>query len=116
MCNKNLSRLFAFAAFATLLFASTLTLAQKSPDAANEVTGTGTKGDIPVFKGAHTIGNSIAKQIGTSTIEVSSGSGTAANTVFGNNTQTDGLSNGAGVYGQLSTTGQSITGSGFLFG
>jgi len=80
------------------------------------ITGGGTKGDIPVFKGAHAIGNSIAKQVGTTSIVVSAGGGSPTNLIFGNNTQTDGLTNGAGVYGQLSTTGESTTGSGFLFG
>jgi hypothetical protein len=87
-------------------------VAQDTP--AVNVTGGGTKGTIPVFTGAHKIGNSIVKQAGT---EISVAGGVEATTsvsgtngVFGNNTV--GINGtGNGVYGQDSSIGQSNTGA-----
>ena len=91
MCNKNVSRLLAFAAFATLLVVSTLTFAQSPPEQANEVTGGGAAGRIPVFTAAHKIGNSIMKQAGGSIsvaggVSAVSGGSSATDGVFGGNT------------------------------
>jgi hypothetical protein len=103
--------------FVVLLFAlacfSLTAIAQDNSQ--TNITGTGKKGDIPVFTGTHSIGNSIAKQSAGS-FEVTSNESVSTNTVSGNNGQTDSLAQGAGVYGQLSTTGQSTTGQGFQFG
>ncbi len=52
------------------------------------ITGGGKKGDIPVFTGANSIGNSIAKQAAKNSIEVASehtGDVTDGTIVFGNN-------------------------------
>jgi hypothetical protein len=80
------------------------------------ITGSGTKGDIPVFTGAHAIGNSIAKQAGGNIsvkggVVATKGGGSAQNVVYGNNGQTDSLGAGAGTFGELSTTGESTVGS-----
>lgn len=86
------------------------------------ITGTGTNHKIPVFTGTTTIGNSIMTQGGGAIhvaggVAATKGGTTATNGVSGSNKQTDGLSNGAGVYGQLSQSGtESLTGQGFLFG
>jgi hypothetical protein len=82
------------------------------------ITGTGTKGDIPVFKGAHVIGNSIMKQSGgdihvAGGVDATTGGSAARNTVFGTNKQTDNLAAGAGTFGELSANGESGVGSGW---
>jgi len=86
------------------------------------ITGAGAKGKIPVFTGAHSIGNSIIKQ-GGGDIHVAGGVDAATktangNTVLGTNTQPDTAATGAGagVFGELSTTGESNTGIAFQFG
>src|ERR1700733_6790393 len=82
------------------------------------ITGGGTKGKIPVYTGAHSIGNSIATQGGGNInvkggVVATKGGSASQNTVQGNNTQTDSLGAGAGVFGELSTTGESTTGQNF---
>jgi len=90
--------------------------------AQTNITGGGKKGDIPVFTGKTTIGNSIMKQANgeinvAGSVSATGGTGsTGINLISSSNQQVDGDSNGAGVYGQLSTTGESLTGQGFLFG
>jgi hypothetical protein len=85
------------------------------------ITGGGVKGKIPVFTGAHAIGDSIASQ-GSGSINVKGGvtatrgGSNSNNTISSKNTQADSLGNGAAVYGQLSTTGESGTGSNWANG
>jgi len=80
------------------------------------VTGGGTKGKIPLWKGSHKIGNSIMSQTSGS-ISVAGGvaasSSSAVNAVSGSNTTPLGTA-GAGTYGQDSTSGQSTSGQTFL--
>lgn len=84
------------------------------------VTGSGTKNKIAVFKGPHQIGNSIMTQ-SSGNVDVSGGvaatnSGNNVNTVNGTNTSAPGGTQGAGTYGELSSTGESGTGSGWANG
>jgi hypothetical protein len=100
--------LFAFACF------SLTAVAQDNSQ--TNITGAGAAGKIPVFTGAHSIGNSIATQGGGNInvkggVVATKGGSTSHNTVQGNNGQTDSLGAGAGVFGELSTTGESTTGS-----
>ena len=124
MCNKNVSRLFAFAAFATLLVA---TMWAQSPPANTITCASGTackKLYIPVFNsngGAATVKDSLMHQSSgvvdvAGGVSATKGGSTAQNVVFGTNKQTDSLATGAGVFGELSTTGESITGQGIQFG
>jgi len=98
---------------------------QDSP--ATNITGGGAKGKIPVFTGAHSIGNSIMSQAsgkisvnGSVAASASSGavvSGTTSSTaaaygVSGSNDSSTGV--GAGTYGQNSTSGESLTGAALL--
>jgi len=110
--------------FVVLLFAlacfSLTALAQDNSQ--TNITGGGTKGKIPVFTGAHSVGNSIASQ-GGGNINVKGGvrgatSAANSNTILGTNTQPDQdeSGQGAGVFGEISTTGESTTGQGFAFG
>ena len=114
MVAKQVVRVFLFA-----LACFSLAAAQDVSQA--NITGAGTKGHIPVFTGANSIGNSIASQ-GGGNLNVKGGvaakkaGSTANNTVYGNNGQTDSLATGAGVFGELSTTGESTTGQAFQFG
>ena len=99
---------FALACF------SLMAVAQDNSQAT--ITGGGIKGKIPVFTGASTIGNSIAGQAGGNInvkggVVANKGGGAAQNVVYGGNGQTDSLGSGAGVFGELSTTGESTTGS-----
>jgi len=85
------------------------------------VTGGGTAGTIPVFTAAHAIHNSIVKQAGgninvSGGVNATKGGSTAQNLVYGNNNQADSLVTGAGAFGELSTTGESLTGQAFQFG
>jgi hypothetical protein len=124
MYQKKASRLFAFAAFATLLVVPMW--AQAPP--ANPITcssGTACKKNfVPLFAssgGAATVKDSIVKQGGGAIsvaggVNAAKGGSVAQNVISGSNTQTDSLATGAGVYGQLSTTGESVTGQGFQFG
>jgi len=91
-----------------LLALACCSLAGAQDSSLTNVTGGGTKGKIPVFKGSHKIGNSIMSQ--------ASGNINVAGGVTTSNTQADNLPTGAGAYGQLSTTGQSTTGAAFQFG
>lgn len=109
--------------FVVLLFAlacfSLTALAQDNSQ--TNITGAGTSGKIAVFTGAHAIGNSIASQSGgrvhvAGGISVANHATVGNNTVYGDNGQTDSLATGAGVFGELSTTGESTTGQGFQFG
>jgi hypothetical protein len=119
MYRRNASHLFAFGVFATLLVASTLSLAADQPNEIRCSSGTSCKKNfIPVFNsngGSATVKNSIVLQ-GSGAINVKGAvnakSSSATNTVFGSNTTPPGTS-GAGVYGQQSTTGQSLTGQAF---
>jgi len=97
-----------FVRFFLLALACSSLLASAQDSADTNITGGGSKGKIPLYTGAHKIGNSIASQSGK-TINVAGGVATS-------NKQADGLPTGAGAYGQLSTTGQSLTGQGFQFG
>jgi hypothetical protein len=105
----------------TFLCCSLLAVAQAPVDRDPFIGGGGTKGDIPLFTAHRAIGNSIASQSG-SAINVNGGVNTvlggasSVNSVFGSNTSGPGTAAGAGVYGQISTTGQSGTGSLFAFG
>jgi hypothetical protein len=109
--------------FVVLLFAlacfSLTAVAQDNSQ--TNITGAGAAGKIPVFTGAHSIGNSIAGQGGGNInvkggVVATKGGGTSHNTIQGNNGQTDSLATGAGVFGELSTTGESTTGQAFQFG
>jgi hypothetical protein len=121
--HKNASRLLAFAVFATLLVVPMW--AQSPP--ANPLTclsATACKINfIPIFSsnggpatekaslmhvtnGFVTVGGAITASKG----------GGVHNTISGSNTQANSLTTGAGVYGQLSTTGQSATGAAFQNG
>lgn len=107
--------------FFIVAFACCSLLAFAQDSAMVNVTGGGTKGTIPVFTGAHRIGNSIIKQSSGNVsvaggVSATTGGTSPANTVAGSNTQSDSLTAGAGTYGQLSTTGQSTTGQAFQFG
>lgn len=85
------------------------------------ITGSGTKGKIPVFTGSHSVGNSIVTQ-SSGNIHVAGGitanraGSSAQNVVSGTNRQADSLATGAGVWGELSANGESTTGQGFQFG
>jgi hypothetical protein len=116
-----------------LAFACCSLLAVAQDSSLTNVTGGGTKGKIPLWTGAHSIGNSIMKQggggvtvsgtVSASTTGVNAGvSGTTkassgmVNGVSGTNASASpGLALGAGVYGLESTTGGSITGTIFNF-
>jgi len=126
MCNKKASRWFALAAFATLVI-----VPMWAADQPNELRCTNAaackKGSILVVAaggGSATEKSSIMKQVGNEidvagSVSAVGGTGTGGNGVnfvSSSNEQTDGDAQGAGVYGQLSTTGQSTTGQGFLFG
>jgi len=120
--HKKASRLFAFAAFATLLVVPMW--AQSPP--ANPITcvsGTGCKQVyIPIFNsngGAATVKSSLM-HVSTGFVNVdgavtASKGGGVHNTLFGRNTQTLGLVGGAGTFGVLSTTGESSTGANWAF-
>jgi len=113
MTVKHVVRVFLFA-LVCCVFAGAQT-------ADTNITGAGVKGKIPVFTGAHSIGDSIASQANGNVnvkggVTATKGGGTAHNTVTGSNTQTDSLATGAGVFGELSTTGESLTGQAFQFG
>jgi hypothetical protein len=119
MHHKNTRRLLAFAVFATLLIA---TLASAADQANTISCASGTacrKNFIPLFKtkgGPATVISSIASQGGGAINvkgAVNATSPTATNAVFGSNTTPIGTA-GAGVYGQQSTSGESITGQTFL--
>lgn len=116
-----------------LAFACCSLLAVAQDSSLTNVTGAGTKGKIPLWTGAHSIGNSIMKQ-GGGGVSVSgslaaathgtsagvSGTTTAAsgtvNGVAGTNASgTPGTALGAGVFGLESTTGPSVTSSIFNF-
>jgi len=105
----------------TFLCCSLLAVAQAPVDRDPFIGGGGTKGDIPLFTAHRAIGNSIASQSGT-TINVNGGvaaiegGSSNLNSVSGSNTSSVGLTQGAGTYGQLSTTGQSGTGAGWANG
>jgi len=131
---KNASRLFVFAVFATLLVASTLGSAQdeKAPFAAIKCTsGTACKKNfVPLYNsngGGSTVKSSIMHQAGGAVVVAgavsASTTGSAGVTgkttassgvvtgVFGNNTSgSTGSAEGTGVFGQISTTGESGTG------
>jgi len=119
------SKLFVRIFTLCVLSCGVYVVGQDSP--ATNVTGGGTKGKIPVFTGAHSIGNSIMKQSsGTITVagsvsaqasssSVVSGTTTSNGTaygVYGSNESSSG--SGAGTYGQNSTSGESQTGIGLL--
>jgi len=121
---KNASRLFAFAVFATLLVASTLASAQTFGAIKCSSGSACKKNFVPLFNsngGASTVKDSIMKQ-GSGNISVAGGvnatkgGASIVNAVSGSNTQSFGLGAGAGVYGQLSTTGESATGVAFQNG
>ena len=125
--SKNASRMLAFAVL-TLLVTSILGSAQDSKAPFNAIkctSGSACKANfVPVFAstgGAATVKDSIVKQ-GSGRINVAGGvnatkGGSASqNTIFGSNTQVDSLSAGAGVFGELSTTGESGTGSSWANG
>ena len=107
---------FFFLAFACC---SLMAMAQDSADV--NITGGGSTNKIARFTGAHKIGNSIITQ-GSGAISVTGGvnateGGSASvNVVNGSNTSGPGTAQGAGVYGQISTTGQSATGAAFQSG
>jgi len=103
------------------LFASACCLLAGAQVAQTDITGSGTSGKLAVFTGAHAIGNSIASQGGGNLkvkggVVATKGGSSAQNVVSSTNTQPDSLANGAGVFGELSTTGESVTGQGFQFG
>jgi hypothetical protein len=104
-----------------LLAFACCSLAVAQDSALVNVTGGGTKGTIPLWTAHHKIGNSIVTQSGTA-INVAGGVNTvlggssSVDSVSGSNTSGPGTSAGAGVYGQISTTGQSGTGQLFAFG
>jgi len=107
--------------FFLLAFSCCSLLAVAQDSSLTNVTGAGTKGKVPLWTGAHSIGNSIMKQAGgdihvAGGVDAVKGGSVNQNSVFGSNTQAIGLTQGAGVYGQLSTTGQSATGVAFQFG
>jgi hypothetical protein len=124
---KNASRMFAFAVL-TLLVTSILGSAQdsKAPFLPIKCTsGTACKTNfVPVFAstgGSATVKDSIVKQGGgainvAGAVNATKGGSASVNAVNGSNTQSVGLGAGAGVYGQLSTTGESATGVGFQNG
>src|ERR1700722_10446645 len=90
------------------------TVAQDGP--AVNITGTGTTGTVPKFTAPHTIGNSIITLSNdvahvAGGVAATKGGSTAENVVSGKNTSTVGLVGGAGVFGELSTTGESGVGS-----
>ncbi len=119
MYQKNAVRFFAVALFATLMAvpmwaqvadANTITCVSSSGCVINHV---------PLFAstgGPATVKDSIMTQ-GGGRVHVAGGVSVANhatvgnNTVYGSNGQTDSLATGAGVFGQLSTTGQSSTGA-----
>lgn len=114
MVAKQVVRVFLFA-----LACFSLAAAQDVSQA--NITGAGTKGKIPLFTGAHSVGNSIATQTSGNIsvkggVVATKGGSTAQNAVSGTNKQTDSLATGAGVFGELSANGESITGSGISFG
>ncbi|MGA9965164.1 MAG: hypothetical protein WBQ10_08170 [Terriglobales bacterium] len=96
-------------------------LAGAQDSSQTNITGGGTSGKIAVFTGAHAIGNSIASQSGgrvhvAGGLSVANHATVGNNTIYGNNGQTDSLATGAGVFGELSTTGESLTGQSTQFG
>src|ERR1700720_3804355 len=100
MHQKNASRMFAVAVFATLLVVTTLASAQNTIKCSS---GTACKKNfVPLFNsngGAATVKDSIIKQGGGGIAvkgSVAATSPSANNTVSGSNTQTDGLPTGAG--------------------
>jgi hypothetical protein len=109
-----------FVRFFLLALACSSLLAGAQDSSYTNITGGGTKGKIPLFTGAHKIGNSIMSQSGT-TINVkggvssTQGGSSSVDAVFGSNTQSIGLVGGAGTFGQLSTTGESSTGANWPF-
>ena len=113
MTVKHVVRVFLFALACCLLAGAQV--------AQTNITGGGTTNKIPKFTGAHSVGNSIMTQ-GSGNINVAGGvtakkgGSTAQNLIYGNNNQADSLANGAGAFGELSTTGESLTGQGFQFG
>jgi len=123
MCINKASRWFALAAFATLVI-----VPMWAADQPNELRCTNAaackKGTILVVVGAGgsaTEKSSIASQVGNEisvkgSVTATEGGSAAQNVVYGNNGQTDSLANGAGVFGELSTTGESLTGQAFQFG
>jgi hypothetical protein len=107
---------------AFLLAIACFSLMASAQDSAQvNITGGGTVGRVPLYTGAHKIGDSIMKQ-GGGAISVGGGlnatrhATSSANGVFGNNLQTDSLPAGAGTFGELSTTGESTVGSGWANG
>lgn len=124
---KNASRLFAFAVL-TLLVTSILGSAQDSKAPTNPITcasGTACKKNyVPVFNsngGAASVKDSIIKQGGGAIsvaggVNATKGGSASVNVVDGSNTSGPGTAQGAGVYGQISTTGESTTGQNFQFG
>jgi hypothetical protein len=124
MCNKKAYRWLAFTAFAALLVVPAS--AQAPP--ANPITcvsGTACKKSfVPVFNtngGAATVKDSLMEQTSgvihvAGGVSATKGGTTKENTIFGSNTSTADLApGGSGVYGQLSSTGESTVGSAWAF-
>ena len=85
------------------------------------ITGSGTNGTIAKFTGAHSIGNSIITLSSdvahvAGGVAATKGGGSNENVVSGTNTSTVGLTAGSGVFGLLSTTGESTTGGAWANG
>ena len=104
-----------------LAFACFGLLAVAQDSSTTNITGGGASNKIARFTGAHSIGNSIMKQGGgainvSGGVNATEGGSASVNVVNGSNTSGPGTAQGAGVYGQISTTGQSVTGQGFQFG
>jgi hypothetical protein len=102
--------------FFLLAFACCGLLAGAQDSSQTNVTGGGTSGTIPLWTGAHSIGNSIATQFGgrihvKGGISIANHSTKSENTIYGSNSSPFGLTGGSGVFGQLSTTGESSTGA-----
>jgi len=119
MYRKSAGSLLSFAACVAVLVASTLAFAQNTITCASS-SGC-KKGDIPVFGsngGAATVKDSIIKQ-SSGTVEVagdlsaSHSSSSNINVVLGTNTSAPGNTQGAGVFGEFSSTGESGTGTGW---
>ena len=95
-------------------------LARAQDSSQTNITGGGSSGKLTVFTGAHAIGNSIASQSGgrvhiAGGLSVANHASVSNNTIYGSNGQTFGLVKGAGIFGQLSTSGESSTGANWPF-
>jgi len=122
MYRKSASSLLSFAAGAALLAAATLASAQNNISC--ESSSACKKGHVPVFTsngGAAQVKDSVIKESNGAvkvggTVTATKSSTSNINAVFGSNTSAPGNTQGAGVFGQFSSSGESGTGTNWANG